>query len=84
MYGLDRATTSASEELLDFMQLADRPKTMIADYSHGIRRSLLSACGDSRAAHSVLDEPFEGVGALAGRALKALLARMTERAQPFS
>jgi len=35
MYGLDRATTQRrSEELLDFMQLADRPKTMIADYSH--------------------------------------------------
>src|ERR1700746_324073 len=37
MYGLDRATTRRrSEELLDFMQLADRPKTMIADYSHGM------------------------------------------------
>ena len=37
MYGLDRATTrKRSEELLEFMQLADRPKTMIADYSHGI------------------------------------------------
>src|SRR5437868_2573902 len=33
MYGLDHATTQRrSEELLDFMQLADRPKTMIADY----------------------------------------------------
>jgi len=42
MYGLDRATTQRrSEELLDFMQLADRPKTMIADYSHGCKRNLL-------------------------------------------
>ena len=33
MYGLDLPTTRRrSEELLEFMQLADRPKTMIADY----------------------------------------------------
>src|ERR1700729_1395342 len=33
MYGLDRPTTQRrSEELLDFMQLSDRPKTLIADY----------------------------------------------------
>jgi len=39
MYGLDRATTQRrSEELLDFMQLADRPKTMVADYSHGMQK----------------------------------------------
>src|SRR5216684_1080648 len=58
MYGLDRVTTQRrSEELLDFMQLADRPKTMIADYSHGMQKKL----------------------ALAAGALKALLARMTER-----
>src|SRR5215831_1101938 len=39
MYGLDRATTQRrTEELLDFMQLADRPKTLIADYSHGMQK----------------------------------------------
>src|SRR3981189_2388372 len=41
MYGLDKATTKQrSEELLEFMQLADRPKTMIADYSHGMQKKL--------------------------------------------
>src|SRR5881296_2462243 len=36
MYGLDRRMTQQrANELLDFMQLADRPKTLIADYSHG-------------------------------------------------
>src|SRR2546426_1989988 len=35
MYGLDRATAAQrAAELLDFMQLADRPRTLIADYSH--------------------------------------------------
>src|SRR5260221_9820714 len=38
MYGLDRNTTwQRAEELLEFMQLADRPKTLIADCSHGMQ-----------------------------------------------
>src|SRR6202521_984927 len=44
MYGLDRPTTQRrSEELLDFMQLSDRPKTLIADYSHGMQKKLALA-----------------------------------------
>jgi len=40
MYGLDHATTvHRTQELLEFMQLADRPKSMVADYSHGMQRS---------------------------------------------
>src|SRR6195256_1557127 len=37
MYGLDHGTTvQRTRELLEFMRLADRPKSMIADYSHGM------------------------------------------------
>jgi ABC-2 type transport system ATP-binding protein len=81
MYGLDRATTKRrSEELLDFMQLADRPKTMIADYSHGMQKKLALAAAVIHGPRILfLDEPFEGVDALAAGALKALLGRMTER-----
>src|ERR1700694_2256431 len=81
MYGLDRATTQRrSEELLDFMQLSDRPKTMIADYSHGMQKKLALAAAVIHGPRILfLDEPFEGVDALAAGALKALLARMTER-----
>ncbi|MGB7848982.1 MAG: ABC transporter ATP-binding protein, partial [Candidatus Acidiferrum sp.] len=44
MYGLDRATTEKrAEELLEFMQLADREKTLIADYSHGMQKKLALA-----------------------------------------
>jgi len=40
MYGLDHSTTlQRTRELLEFMQLADRPKSMIADYSHACRKS---------------------------------------------
>jgi ABC-2 type transport system ATP-binding protein len=81
MYGLDRAITrQRSEELLEFMQLADRPKSVIADYSHGMQKKLALAAAVIHGPRILfLDEPFEGVDALAAGALKALLGRMTER-----
>jgi ABC-2 type transport system ATP-binding protein len=81
MYGLDRSTTQKrSEELLEFMQLADRPKTLIADYSHGMQKKLALAAAVIHGPRILfLDEPFEGVDALAAGALKALLGRMTGR-----
>jgi ABC-2 type transport system ATP-binding protein len=81
MYGLDKATTEKrSAELLEFMQLADREKTMIADYSHGMQKKLALAAAVIHGPRILfLDEPFEGVDALAAGALKALLGRMTER-----
>jgi ABC-2 type transport system ATP-binding protein len=81
MYGLDQKTTEQrADELLDFMQLADRPKTMIADYSHGMQKKLALAAAVIHGPRILfLDEPFEGVDALAAGALKALLGRMTER-----
>jgi ABC-2 type transport system ATP-binding protein len=81
MYGLDRATVQKrTQELLEFMQLADRPKTLIADYSHGMQKKLALAAAVIHGPRILfLDEPFEGVDALAAGALKALLARMTLR-----
>ena len=81
MYGLDKATTDQrADELLDFMQLADRPKTIIADYSHGMQKKLALAAAVIHGPRILfLDEPFEGVDVLAAGALKALLNRMTER-----
>jgi ABC-2 type transport system ATP-binding protein len=62
------------------MQLADRPKTMIADYSHGMQKKLALAAAVIHGPRILfLDEPFEGVDALAAGSLKALLGRMTER-----
>ena len=62
------------------MQLADREKTMIADYSHGMQKKLALAAAVIHGPRILfLDEPFEGVDALAAGALKALLGRMTER-----
>jgi ABC-2 type transport system ATP-binding protein len=81
MYGLDKPTTrKRSDELLEFMQLADRSKTLIADYSHGMQKKLALAAAVIHGPRILfLDEPFEGVDALAAGALKELLGRMTER-----
>jgi len=81
MYGLDKPTTrKRGEELLEFMQLADRPKTLIADYSHGMQKKLALAAAVIHGPRILfLDEPFEGVDALAAGALKELLGRMTDR-----
>jgi ABC-2 type transport system ATP-binding protein len=81
MYGLDRATTEKrTAELLEFMQLADREKSLIADYSHGMQKKLALAAAVIHGPRILfLDEPFEGVDALAAGALKAMLGRMTER-----
>jgi ABC-2 type transport system ATP-binding protein len=81
MYGLDKPTTrKRSEELLEFMQLADRSKTLIADYSHGMQKKVALAAAVIHGPRILfLDEPFEGVDALAAGALKELLGRMTER-----
>jgi ABC-2 type transport system ATP-binding protein len=81
MYGLDGPTTEKrTTELLEFMQLADREKTLIADYSHGMQKKLALAAAVIHGPRILfLDEPFEGVDALAAGALKSLLGRMTER-----
>lgn len=81
MYGLDKPTTEKrAEELLEFMQLADREKTLITDYSHGMQKKLALAAAVIHGPRILfLDEPFEGVDALAAGALKALLGRMTAR-----
>ncbi len=81
MYGLDRTTAAQrTAELLDFMQLADRPKTLIADYSHGMQKKLALAAAVIHGPRILfLDEPFEGVDAIAAGTLKAMLTRMIAR-----
>jgi ABC-2 type transport system ATP-binding protein len=81
MYGLDRATAAKrAAELLDFMQLADQSKTLITDYSHGMQKKLALAAAVIHGPRILfLDEPFEGVDAIASGTLKAMLQRMIAR-----
>jgi ABC-2 type transport system ATP-binding protein len=78
MYGLGRAVASQrAAELLEFMQLADQPKALVADYSHGMQKKLALAAAVIHGPRILfLDEPFEGVDAIASGTLKAMLQRM--------
>jgi len=81
MYGLDRDTAAQrTAELLDFMELSSQPKRLITDYSHGMQKKLAMAAAVIHGPKVLfLDEPFEGVDAVASGTLKAMLQRMTAR-----
>ncbi|HEV2464852.1 MAG TPA: ABC transporter ATP-binding protein [Acidobacteriaceae bacterium] len=81
MYGLDRDTTNQrTRELLDFMQLANEPKKLIADFSHGMQKKLALAAAVIHGPKVLfLDEPFEGVDAIAAGTLKSMLQGMIHR-----
>jgi ABC-2 type transport system ATP-binding protein len=81
MYGLDRATTlNRTRDLLEFMQLAGEQKKLIADFSHGMQKKLALAAAVIHGPKVLfLDEPFEGVDAVAAGTLKAMLLRMIAR-----
>ena len=81
MYGLDRQTAAQrAAELLEFMQLADQPKKLVTDYSHGMQKKLAMAAAVIHGPKILfLDEPFEGVDAIAAGTLKSMLQRMITR-----
>ena len=81
MYGMDKKTTlERAAELLEFMQLADQSKKLITDYSHGMQKKLALAAAVIHGPKVLfLDEPFEGVDAVASITLKTMLQRMIAR-----
>ena len=81
MYGLDKTTTAQrSEELLEFMGLANERKKLIADFSHGMGKKLALAAAVIHGPKVLfLDEPFEGVDAIAAGTLKSMLQGMIAR-----
>jgi ABC-2 type transport system ATP-binding protein len=81
MYGIDRETTAKrTGELLEFMQLANEPRKLVTDYSHGMQKKLALAAAVIHGPKILfLDEPFEGVDAIAAGTLKAMLQRMIAR-----
>jgi ABC-2 type transport system ATP-binding protein len=75
VHGIDRDTTrSRSSDLLDLMDLKSAGTTLVTDFSHGMRKKLSLAAALLPAPKLLfLDEPFEGIDAVASRQIKELL-----------
>jgi len=81
MYLLPKVTIrERTEELLQTMDLANEEKKLALEYSHGMRKKLaLAAALLPNPELLFLDEPFEGVDAVASRILRDILKRCVER-----
>jgi ABC-2 type transport system ATP-binding protein len=75
VYGLDNASLRRrSGELLEIMDLVQASSELVADYSHGMRKKIALAAALLPAPRLLfLDEPFEGIDAVASRQVKGLL-----------
>ena len=81
VHGLDTAVArSRSADLLDLMDLKSAGHTLVTDFSHGMRKKLSLAAALLPAPRLLfLDEPFEGIDAVASRQIKDLLLSFVSR-----
>ena len=81
LFGLDRAEAGRrADELLAAMELQENGQKLVADYSFGMKKKLSLACALIHGPELLfLDEPFEGVDAVAKAALTGLLADLVRR-----
>jgi ABC-2 type transport system ATP-binding protein len=81
IHGLDRATLrKRTAELLHLMDLEAAGGVLIADYSHGMRKKIaLAAALLPGPSLLFLDEPFEGIDAIASRQIKDLMQGFVRR-----
>lgn len=81
MYGLEDAVADRRrEEIFDTLDLKPGPKTLIADYSFGMKKKIaLSAALIHGPRLLFLDEPFEGIDAVTNRTIKDILLSLQTR-----
>ena len=81
VHGIDAATAkSRSSDLLALMELEKAAGTLVTDFSHGMRKKLSLAAALLPAPRLLfLDEPFEGIDAIASRQIKDLLQSFVAR-----
>jgi ABC-2 type transport system ATP-binding protein len=81
VHGIDTSTAShRSADLLDVMELKAAGTTLVTDFSHGMRKKLSLAAALLPAPKLLfLDEPFEGIDAVASRQIKDLLLSFVAR-----
>ncbi len=79
VYGIAREQIrDRSAELLTLMDLTDAAGSQVVDYSHGMRKKIaLSAALLPAPRLLFLDEPFEGIDAVASRQIRSLLRSYT-------
>jgi ABC-2 type transport system ATP-binding protein len=77
VHGLDSASLrQRSAELLELMDLRAAAGDLVADYSHGMRKKLSLAAALLPAPRLLfLDEPFEGIDAVASTQIKEILGQ---------
>ena len=81
IHDIDTETARArSRDLLAVMDLANAGTTLVTDYSHGMRKKLSLAAALLPAPRLLfLDEPFEGIDAVASRQIKDLMQSFVSR-----
>jgi ABC-2 type transport system ATP-binding protein len=81
MYGLPRAETQRrTDELLDFLSLAEDRGTLLVDYSQGMKKKVALAAALIHNPRVVfLDEPLNGIDPISGRIVTDLLRRMAQK-----
>jgi len=81
LYELGRKESARrADELLSAMELAGDARKLVADYSFGMRKKLALAAALIHGPELLfLDEPFEGVDAVAKASLTALLSDLVRR-----
>jgi ABC-2 type transport system ATP-binding protein len=81
VHGIDAGTAgSRASDLLALMDLESAAGTLVTDFSHGMRKKLSLAAALLAAPKLLfLDEPFEGIDAVASRQIKDLLQSFVSR-----
>jgi ABC-2 type transport system ATP-binding protein len=81
VHGIDAGTArQRTADLLDVMELKSAGTTLVTDFSHGMRKKLSLAAALLPAPRLLfLDEPFEGIDAVASRQMKELLLSFVAR-----
>ncbi len=81
VHDLDLGTAAErAEELLDLLDLAAAGDRLVADYSHGMKKKLALAVALLPAPELLfLDEPFEGIDAVASSQIKDVLQAVVRR-----
>ena len=81
MYGLDDSTIDArARELFDTLDLVPGARTLVADYSFGMKKKLALCSALIHGPKLVfLDEPFEGIDAVTNRTIKDILLSLQKK-----